>query len=245
MIYENTDYDPNILFNFSYNYDNLKLLLGKFQRNQKMIINRLNELDNNSYIPPNNNKETYKLNIENNVENNVEKNTIQLNNDLMKHKVVQSGVSEISIINSTNNNDDLEGRIKTIEKKLNKLLTFIPKCPEDKSKTLLNILEDHQNLLLNLSNENNDLKNKYKNLNNEFEEIKVKVADFNIYDIFKTGGNESDNSSNLDVNKVIIQNLENKMFKKMGFQDERIKSSEETIIKNSKKMKILKINKKK
>ena len=242
MIYENIDYDPNILFNFSYNYDNLKLLLGKFQRNQKMIINRLNELDNNSYIQPNNNKETYKLNIENNVENNVEKNTIQLNNDLMKHKVVQSGVSEISIINSTNNNDDLEGRIKTIEKKLNKLLTFIPKCPEDKSKTLLNILEDHQNLLLNLSNENNDLKNKYKNLNNEFEEIKVKVADFNIYDIFKTGGNESDNSSNLDVNKVILQNLENKMFKKMGFQDERIKSSEETIIKNSNEIQNLKNN---
>ena len=242
IIYENIEFDPNILFNFSYNYDNLKLLLEKFQKNQKMIINRLNELDNISNLEPNKKTEIDKLKNENNVEKNVENNNInELNKDLMKHKVIQSGVTEISYINS-NNNEDLESRIKTIEKKLNKLLTFIPKCPEDKSQTLLNILGDHHNLLSNLSNENNDLKNKYKKLNDEFEEIKVKVNDFNIYDIFKTNGNDSNNSSNLDVNKVLIQNLETKIFKKIGFQDERIKSSEETIIKTSKEIQNLKNN---
>jgi hypothetical protein len=242
IIYENIEFDPNILFNFSYNYDNLKLLLEKFQKNQKMIINRLNELDNISNLDPNKKTENDKLKNENNVEKNVENNNInELNKDLMKHKVIQSGVTEISYINS-NNNEDLESRIKTIEKKLNKLLTFIPKCPEDKSQTLLNILGDHHNLLSNLSNENNDLKNKYKKLNDEFEEIKVKVNDFNIYDIFKTNGNDSNNSSNLDVNKVLIQNLETKIFKKIGFQDERIKSSEETIIKTSKEIQNLKNN---
>ena len=242
IIYENIEFDPNILFNFSYNYDNLKLLLEKFQKNQKMIINRLNELDNISNLDPNKKTEIDKLKNENNVEKNVENNNInELNKDLMKHKVIQSGVTEISYINS-NNNEDLESRIKTIEKKLNKLLTFIPKCPEDKSQTLLNILGDHHNLLSNLSNENNDLKNKYKKLNDEFEEIKVKVNDFNIYDIFKTNGNDSNNSSNLDVNKVLIQNLETKIFKKIGFQDERIKSSEETIIKTSKEIQNLKNN---
>ena len=241
-IYENIEFDPNILFNFSYNYDNLKLLLEKFQKNQKMIINRLNELDNISNLESNKKTEIDKLKNENNVEKNVENNNInELNKDLMKHKVIQSGVTEISYINS-NNNEDLESRIKTIEKKLNKLLTFIPKCPEDKSQTLLNILGDHHNLLSNLSNENNDLKNKYKKLNDEFEEIKVKVNDFNIYDIFKTNGNDSNNSSNLDVNKVLIQNLETKIFKKIGFQDERIKSSEETIIKTSKEIQNLKNN---
>jgi hypothetical protein len=243
IIYENIEFDPNILFNFSYNYDNLKLLLEKFQKNQKMIINRLNELDNISNLEPNKKTEIDKLKNENNVEKNVENNNNinELNKDLMKHKVIQSGVTEISYINS-NNNEDLESRIKTIEKKLNKLLTFIPKCPEDKSQTLLNILGDHHNLLSNLSNENNDLKNKYKKLNDEFEEIKVKVNDFNIYDIFKTNGNDSNNSSNLDVNKVLIQNLETKIFKKIGFQDERIKSSEETIIKTSKEIQNLKNN---
>ena len=242
IIYENIEFDPNILFNFSYNYDNLKLLLEKFQKNQKMIINRLNELDNISNLESNKKTEIDKLKNENNVEKNVENNNInELNKDLMKHKVIQSGVTEISYINS-NNNEDLESRIKTIEKKLNKLLTFIPKCPEDKSQTLLNILGDHHNLLSNLSNENNDLKNKYKKLNDEFEEIKVKVNDFNIYDIFKTNGNDSNNSSNLDVNKVLIQNLETKIFKKIGFQDERIKSSEETIIKTSKEIQNLKNN---
>ena len=241
IIYENIEFDPNILFNFSYNYDNLKLLLEKFQKNQKMIINRLNELDNISNIEPNKKNEIDKLNTENNVEKNVE-NINQLNQDIMKHTVIQSGVTEISNINSANNNEDLESRIKIIEKKLNKLLTFIPKCPEDKSQTLLNILGDHHNLLSNLSNENNDLKNKYKKLNDEFEEIKVKVNDFNIYDIFKTNGNDSNNSSNLDVNKVLIQNLETKIFKKIGFQDERIKSSEETIIKNSNEIQNLKNN---
>ena len=241
IIYENIEFDPNILFNFSYNYDNLKLLLEKFQKNQKMIINRLNELDNISNIEPNKKNEIDKLNTENNIEKNVE-NINQLNQDIMKHTVIQSGVTEISNINSANNNEDLESRIKIIEKKLNKLLTFIPKCPEDKSQTLLNILGDHHNLLSNLSNENNDLKNKYKKLNDEFEEIKVKVNDFNIYDIFKTNGNDSNNSSNLDVNKVLIQNLETKIFKKIGFQDERIKSSEETIIKNSNEIQNLKNN---
>ena len=239
IIYENIEFDPNILFNFSYNYDNLKLLLEKFQKNQKMIINRLNELDNISNLDPNKKTEITENNVEKNVENN--NNINELNKDLMKHKVIQSGVTEISYINS-NNNEDLESRIKTIEKKLNKLLTFIPKCPEDKSQTLLNILGDHHNLLSNLSNENNDLKNKYKKLNDEFEEIKVKVNDFNIYDIFKTNGNDSNNSSNLDVNKVLIQNLETKIFKKIGFQDERIKSSEETIIKNSNEIQNLKNN---
>ena len=238
IIYENIEFDPNILFNFSYNYDNLKLLLEKFQKNQKMIINRLNELDNISNLEPKKKTEITENNVEKNVENN---NINELNKDLMKHKVIQSGVTEISYINS-NNNEDLESRIKTIEKKLNKLLTFIPKCPEDKSQTLLNILGDHHNLLSNLSNENNDLKNKYKKLNDEFEEIKVKVNDFNIYDIFKTNGNDSNNSSNLDVNKVLIQNLETKIFKKIGFQDERIKSSEETIIKTSKEIQNLKNN---
>ena len=245
IIYENIEFDPNILFNFSYNYDNLKLLLEKFQKNQKMIINRLNELDNISNLEPNKKTEIDKLKNENNVEKNVENNNNninELNQDIMKHTVIQSGVTEISNINSANNNEDLESRIKIIEKKLNKLLTFIPKCPEDKSQTLLNILGDHHNLLSNLSNENNDLKNKYKKLNDEFEEIKVKVNDFNIYDIFKTNGNDSNNSSNLDVNKVLIQNLETKIFKKIGFQDERIKSSEETIIKNSNEIQNLKNN---
>ena len=39
------NFDPNVLFSLSYNFEGLKSLLGSFSKNQKMIIDKLNSLE--------------------------------------------------------------------------------------------------------------------------------------------------------------------------------------------------------
>ena len=58
------------------------------------------------------------------------------------------------------------------------------------------------------------LEKKFKEFKEDYENIKVKVQDFNVYDIFKGGEGGSD--SNIDVAKALVMNLENKVYKKFS-----------------------------
>lgn len=71
-------------------------------------------------------------------------------------------------------------------------------------------------------NENN------KKMQAELDEMKVKVNDFNVYDLFKDCKTEG---GNLDVAKVLVMNLENKVFKKLNIMDEKMKKNDEDIYK--------------
>ena len=44
--FETINFDPNVLFSLSYNFEGLKVLLSQFSKNQKMIIDKLNGLEN-------------------------------------------------------------------------------------------------------------------------------------------------------------------------------------------------------
>jgi hypothetical protein len=55
------------------------------------------------------------------------------------------------------------------------------------------------------------------------EEISIKVNDFNVYDLFKTG---SEGGSS-DAGVLLVQNLEKKTFKKFEFIDEKLKRADE------------------
>ena len=72
-----------------------------------------------------------------------------------------------------------------------------------------------------------ELRKKLIDLEKDVENIKVKVQDFNIYDMFKDSGDGS-----LDASKILISALENKVFKKFELEDEKMKKTDEGVFKN-------------
>ena len=64
--------------------------------------------------------------------------------------------------------------------------------------------------------------------NEDLEKIKVKVTDFDVYDLFK-GGEGSD--VDLDAAKILVKNLENKIVKKFEIYDERNKQMDKDVFK--------------
>ena len=232
--FEKINIEPEYLFNLTYTFDGLTRFLGQFNRNQEKIIQRLEQLEETQKNLQN---QTAKI-AEAQTTTNYSMNTLlspesmkkpfkkELKKKTSDEILNEMGVPESLIINE---NVDLEGKVKILEKRLNKIHIFIPRIPSDTSKNLLDILDDIKMTLKSLNDKGLERDNFEKNTKNELEELKIKINDFKIYDIFKdakiTGGT-------LDVSKVLIQNLETKIFKKLGFQDERFKKNEEDIFKN-------------
>jgi len=83
-----------------------------------------------------------------------------------------------------------------------------------------------------------EIKKKLSKLEEEFEPIKVKVEDFNVYDILK-GGDGADGVK-LDAAKALIMNLENKIFKKFALYDEKNKKNDKSLFKMEEDVKNIK-----
>ena len=206
------NFDPNVLFSLSYNFEGLKSLLGSFSKNQKMIIDKLNSLEK---------KENQNSLFINNINIALKNNGINPEEEVEKKEEKKIGLANLNL-------GDNE-RIKDLEKKLSQLNTFIPKFPEDKGKTLTEILDEYQYGIKNITDKNNEMEEKIKLILEDLDQIKVKVSDFNIYDIFKNTSNE--NGGNVDMVTGLIQNLDNKLMKKLSLQDERFKKNESDIYK--------------
>ena len=89
--------------------------------------------------------------------------------------------------------------------------------------------EDLQFLKLqikDLQNRNNDIDKENENIKADLEEIKVKVKDFDIYEIFKDA--KLDQGS-IDASRALVMSLEQKVFKKTSFIDEKIRRLEDGI----------------
>ena len=116
---------------------------------------------------------------------------------------------------------DLENKMSSIEKKiknlelLNKVNKFTGKGDDNSDEFQLMKIEFKE-----LKDSNKKLLQENLDMKKQIENINVKLADINIYDLFKDL-NASDGS--IDVAKGLIINLENKVFKKIGFMDERDK----------------------
>ena len=91
-----------------------------------------------------------------------------------------------------------------------------------------NDIEDLNKRFNLLKNSIDDINNKLLKFNEDFDSIKVKVQDFNVYDLFKGGDSDG---GNLDAAKVLIMNLENKVFKKFDLFDERNKKMDKDFFK--------------
>ena len=130
-------------------------------------------------------------------------------------------------INSTKIND-MENKINILEKKirnlelLNKVNKFTGQGGVGGDTVELMKIE-----MSNLKDSNKKLLEENLEFKKQFEDINVKLADINIYDLFKDL-NASDGS--IDIAKGLIMNLENKVFKKISFMDERDKKINQDIM---------------
>ena len=143
-------------------------------------------------------------------------------------------------INENKNNSDaiskINNKIKGLEKKLDEINI---KTNKDIS---LKIIKNEDNINKNNSQINQldknygEINKKLNKFNEELDKIKIKVEDFNIYDIFKNNSGEG----GADPNMALVMNLENKIFKKFSLYDEKNKKNESDLFKILEELKNLK-----
>ena len=214
---EEINLDLNNLFNLSYSFEGLKILLTNIAKNQEQMLQKIKQIENNQILNEKREKiESPKKNIQvKKVENQANKN------------------KEISNITSTNDKNiytnylisDLVKRISNLENKYRNMKGFIPQNQEPR--TLNDILEENK---LNLNELNENVKELYNNLNNlkeTVENIKLKVMDFSIFEVLR----EKNITVDADVAELLIKNLENKMNEKFKYNDDKFKKDEQDIIK--------------
>ena len=214
---EEINLDLNNLFNLSYSFEGLKILLTNIAKNQDQMLQKIKQIENNQILNEKREKiESPQKNIQvKKVENQANKN------------------KEISNITSTNDKNiytnylisDLVKRISNLENKYRNMKGFIPQNQEPR--TLNDILEENK---LNLNELNENVKELYNNLNNlkeTVENIKLKVMDFSIFEVLR----EKNITVDADVAELLIKNLENKMNEKFKYNDDKFKKDEQDIIK--------------
>lgn len=116
------------------------------------------------------------------------------------------------ITKSENKIEDLQRQIKA----LSKMETIITTNTDSINKT--------DNSLIDLQKSFDKFKEHFDENAQLMEDMRVKMADFNIYDLFKDNGD-----GNMDASKALIMTLENKVFKKFSLVDEKIKNNENDI----------------
>ena len=210
------------------------------QQDSKLNLSQEKKEENNEI--DNNNKEQ-------NQNQNLEQNEIieENNNQLYPNQVptMKLGInntdfnSGFNLDNLDNNNNNGEAnkelfskilkKLKQHEKQINDLLVknneFL--IINKSIKLNKNEMEELEKQIKNLKNNISDINNKMLGYNDDLEKIKVKVTDFDVFDLFK--GMEGD--VDLDAAKLLIKNLENKMMKKFEIYDERNKQLDKDMFK--------------
>ena len=180
-----------------------------------IIDNKENNNANNN-IEENNNKENNQ-DINSNKE---KKNNNDINNNVItttEKKVKQEPVTIIKQVDKSSNKNTeiiskLFQRLIALEKKVSELSSksnenMILRTITSNKKNIL----DHTDALKNLNESTEKLKT-------ELENLKEKIKDFNIYDMFKEGGD-----GDIDVAKALIKALETKQNKRFDLFEEKYK----------------------
>ena len=215
---EKINIDLNSLFNLSYNFENLKLLLTSISKNQDLFENKIKELEeklNNidlsfpTQIPKENVERVEKTEKTPNIRD------FKATRESQKSKTRREPVRQY---------DDLNRKMTEMEYKIKLLYNFIPKFPDDKTKTLNNILDEQQINIENNNTEIKEMKEKVDNVKETVDEIRLKMNDMDIYDIIKdiqfSGGD-------LEASKILIQGLDKKTEARFKFLEEKIKDDEQ------------------
>ena len=210
------------------------------QQDSKLNLSQEKKEENNE-IDNNNKEQNQNQNLE-------QKEIIEENNNQLYPNQVPTmklGInntdfnSGFNLDNLDNNNNNGEAnkelfskilkKLKQHEKQINDLLVknneFL--IINKSIKLNKNEMEELEKQIKNLKNNISDINNKMLGYNDDLEKIKVKVTDFDVYDLFK--GMEGD--VDLDAAKLLIKNLENKMMKKFEIYDERNKQLDKDMFK--------------
>ena len=212
---EKINIDLNSLFNLSYNFENLKLLLTTISKNQDIFESKIKDIEKKlNNINFNQPKEASIDKSEK--ENSSDKKDTKITRDFQKFKTRRE--------RQTLTYDDLNLRIIDLEDQIKLLYNFIPKFPEDKTKTLNNILDEHQLNIDNNNTEIKEMKDQVDKMKSSVDEINIKMNDIDIYDIVKdiqfSGGD-------IEASKILIQSLERKTEARFKFLEEKIKDDEQ------------------
>ena len=129
--------------------------------------------------------------------------------------------------NLLNEFDQLKGRVNFIEKKFktaergSKLIAFksMDNTPEEDMQYLKLQVKDLQTKNEELTKERDEMKK-------DIEELQVKMKDLNIFEILQDSKMDQ---GNMDITKALVMTLEQKVFKKTGLIDEKIKRLEESM----------------
>ena len=215
---EEINLDLNNLFNLSYSFEGLKLLLTSIAKNQEKMMEKIKLLENEYK----NNEKSNSINIQES------KKQIKTDENNLKEIHDKKMVNNISKDENDNNNffkfTSLENRIKNLEEEITKSKKLIPQHNE--SRTFNDILEEHK---LNLNELNENVKEVNKNMSNmkeNIENLKLKVMDFSVLDAFK----DKNITADIDAADLLIKSLENKVNEKFKFEEDKIKKDEEDLI---------------
>ena len=124
----------------------------------------------------------------------------------------------------------LNKRVKEIEKKLSEIMIPKIKTNQDNIKNTTKHLDD-------LDKNYDKINKQFIEFKDQFDKMRVKVEDFNIYDVFQ---GQSGDGGNIDVSKALIMSLENKIFKKFDLYDEKNKKNETDLFKALEDLKTMK-----
>ena len=128
-------------------------------------------------------------------------------------------------------------KINDLEKKINQINTKTKKNISHQIQSNSDNINNIQNQLGQCNENVVEVNNKLLLFKEESDKIKVKVEDFNIYDIFK---GDASSGGNVDVTNALIQALEKKVFKKFELYDEKNKKNEEDLFKAGENVKNMK-----
>ena len=210
------------------------------QQDSKLNLSQEKKEENNEI--DNNNKEQ-------NQNQNLEQNEIieENNNQLYPNQVptMKLGInntdfnSGFNLDNLDNNNNNGEAnkelfskilkKLKQHEKQINDLMLknneFL--IINKSIKLNKNEMEELEKQIRNLKNNISDINRQMSGYNDDLEKLKVKVTDFDVYDLFK--GMEG--NVDFDAAKLLIKNLENKITKKFEIYDDRNKKIDKDMFK--------------
>ena len=212
---EKIDVDLNSLFNLSYNFENLKLLLTTINKNQDIFESKLKDFEKKLDKIQSNPPPKKEVIVEKTGKPFFDEDTRKITRDMQKFKTKRENIKDY---------DDIYNKIEDLEDKIKLLYNFIPKFPEDETKTLNDILDEHKFHLDNNNTDIKEVKEKIDDLKNTVDKLSVKMNDIDIYDIMKdiqfSGGD-------IEASKIIVQSLERKTEARFKFMEEKIKDDEQ------------------
>ena len=254
---EKTDIDLNALFNLSYSFDNLKGLLTAILKNQDLMADRIKNIEETDkkaadIVEQHSINEKRLKSIEvimTKIKNGgaISSDIITDNNIILQKKKEGDKKDENvtdrkdegekkSEENEDNYNqyydngfdaEQINKRIDELEKKMKKM--ELSKFTGQSSSGGNNEDIELQKVgLKSLEDKFEEIRLKNEEMTKQIEDLTIKCNDFNIYDLFKDAKTEG---GNIDLSKVLIMNLEQKVFKKFDSVDEKIKKINEDMYK--------------